>query len=277
MLCYENGLTYPVYVSDQKFGDSMDSLLISDENKSFHGYIKDFYRFMCNKTKNKNKKYFCKCCLQCFSSEKVLIEHGENYLTINSKQSGKLKSGSITFKNYFKQIPVPFKIYADFECLLKRVRGNHKNNGSYTEKYQDNISCSFAYKVVFVDNKLSKRVVLYRRKNTAYKFNEGILKDYNYCRKVIKKHFNKNLIMSAEEEEKFQVTNSWWICDKLFDVGDGNVRDYCHITGKYRGVAHWSCNVNLKLSKSKKVPVIFHNLRGYEIHLIIKEISQFVM
>ena len=60
----------------------------------------------------------------------------------------------------------------------------------------------------------------------------------------MKKHFNKNLIMSAEEE-KFQSSNSWWICDKLFDVEDDKVRDHCHITGKYRGAAHWSCNINL--------------------------------
>ena len=80
---------------------------------------------MCNKTKNK-KKYFCKCCLQCFSSEKVLIEHKENCLIINGKQSVKLKSGSISFKNYFKQITFPFKIYADFECLLKRVKSSDK-------------------------------------------------------------------------------------------------------------------------------------------------------
>ena len=77
---------------------------------------------MCNKTKNKNKKYFCKCCLQCFSSEKNLLEHKENCLIINGKQSAKLKTGSISFKNYFKQIPVPFKIYADFKCLLRRVK-----------------------------------------------------------------------------------------------------------------------------------------------------------
>ena len=61
LFCYENGLTYPVYVSDQKFHNSMDILLISDENKSHYVYIKDFNRFICNKTKNKNKKYFCKC------------------------------------------------------------------------------------------------------------------------------------------------------------------------------------------------------------------------
>ena len=54
---------------------------------------------------------------------------------------------------------------------------------------------------------------------------------------MIKKHFNKNLIMSAEKE-KFQSTNSCWICQKLFDVGDDKVRDYCYITGKYRGAAH---------------------------------------
>ena len=54
---------YPVYVSDQKFENCMDLLLISDENKSHYVYIKDFNRFMCNKTKIKNKKFFCKCCL----------------------------------------------------------------------------------------------------------------------------------------------------------------------------------------------------------------------
>ena len=59
----------------------------------------------------------------------------------------------------------------------------------------------------------------------------------------------------------------------MFDVRDDKVRDHCHITGKYRGAAHWSCNVNLKLTR--KIPVIFHNLRSYDSHLIIKEISTF--
>ena len=60
------------------------------------------------KQRIKTKKYFCKCCLQCFSSEKILIEHKENCLIINGKQSVKLKSGSVCFKNYFKQLPVFF-------------------------------------------------------------------------------------------------------------------------------------------------------------------------
>ena len=213
-------------------------------------YIKDFNRFMCNKTKNKNKKCFCKCCLQFFSSEKVLIEHGENCLIINGKQSVKLKSCSISFKNYFKQIPVPFKRYADFECLLNRIKSSDKNNGSYTEKYQYHIPCSFAYKVVSVDNKFSKNVVPYRGRNVVYRLIKGILEEYDYCKKIIKKHFKKHSSSAEEEEEeRFQLNNSSWICDKSFDVGDDKVRNHCHIKGKYRGAAHWSFNINLNLSK----------------------------
>ena len=71
---YENGLVFPIYISDQKFEDSMDLLLLIDDGKSHYVYIKDFDRFMFHKTKNKNKKWFSSC-LQCFSSETVLIKH----------------------------------------------------------------------------------------------------------------------------------------------------------------------------------------------------------
>ena len=85
----------------------------------------------------------------------------------------------------------------------------------------------------------------------------------------MKKHFNKNLIMS-EEEEQFQLRN---ISEKFNDNDDEKVRDHCHRTGKYRGTAHWSCNINLQLSK--KVPVIFDNLRGYDSHLIFNKLNKF--
>ena len=116
---HENKLVFPIYISDQKFKNSMDLLLLIDKNKSHYVYIKDFDRFIFHKTKNKNKKYFCKSCLSCFSSKNVLTEHKKVCLTINGTQSVRLKKGTIEFKNYFKQIAIPFKIYADFECNLK--------------------------------------------------------------------------------------------------------------------------------------------------------------
>ena len=51
--------------------------------------------------------------------------------------------------------------------------------------------------------------------------------------------------MSEEEEGQFQSSNTCQICEKLIDNDDEKVRDQCHITGKVRGTAHWSCNLNL--------------------------------
>ena len=178
----------------------MDLLLLIGNNKSNHVYIKDFNRFMFHKTKNKNKKWFCKSCLQCCSSENVLIQFKENCLSINGKQSVKLEDGIIKFENYFKQISVPFKTYADFECNLKKVKCNE---GSYTGKYQDHIPCNFACKIVCIDDKFTKPTIIYRGKNALYEFIKAILEEYKYCKKIMDEYFNKKLIMTEGEENLF--------------------------------------------------------------------------
>ena len=141
------------------------------------------------------------------------------------------------------------------------------------KKFQDHVPCSFAYKVVCIDDRFTKPIVVYRGENAAYEFIKAILKEYKYCRKVMNKHFNKNLIMSEKEEHLFPQSNSCWICRKLIDNDEEKVRDNYHVTGKFRDVAHGSCNINLKLTK--KVPVIFHNLRGFDSHLIFSELDKF--
>ena len=175
---YENRLV--IFVSDTKFKDSIDLLLITSGDKSHCAYIKDSNGFMFHKTKNKNKKYFCKSCLQCFNGKNVLKKHKEDCLSINGAQSTNVKNGTIEFKNYFKQIPAPFKIYADFECNLKGVK---IYEGSYSKKYQKHIPCSFAYKVVCINDRFSKRIVVFRGKNAAYEFITAILEEYKYCKK----------------------------------------------------------------------------------------------
>ena len=159
--------------------------------------------------------------------------------------------------------------------LVLIINALHARKNIISKKCQDHVPCSFAYKVVCVDNKFSKKIVLYRGKNAVNKFIKSIFNEYGYRRKIMKKYFNKNLIMSAAENEKFEMTNICWICGKLIDCGDNKVRDHCHITGKYRGAAHWSCKVNLKITK--KVPVTFHNLKSYDSHLIFKELSNLML
>ena len=246
MFCYENRLTFPIYVSNKKFENSMDLLLlITDRDTSHYVYIKDFDRFMFHKTKNKNRKYFCKSCLQCFISKNVSTKHEEVCLSFNGVQSVRLEKGINEFKNYFKQIPVPFKIYADFECNLKTVESY---DGSYFKTCQDHVSYSFAFKLFCGDDKFNKTIVVFRGKNVAYEFIKAIFKEFEYCKRVMKKHFNKNLIMSEEEVEQFRSSKTCWICEKLIDNDDGKVRDHCQVTGKFRGAAHWSCNIVVIMS-----------------------------
>ena len=93
----------------------------------------------------------------------------------------------------------------------------------------------------------------------------------------MKKEFNKPLIMTKEDEEKFLKANECYICNKKYTDKDIKVRDHCHITGKYRGSAHQECNLQLRLNPEEvKIPVIFHNLRGYDSHFIMQEIGAIV-
>ena len=106
---------------------------------------------------------------------------------------------------------------------------------------------------------------------------EAMLKEVKYCKKVMKKEFNKPLRMTKEDEEEFQKAKECHICEQKYTNKDIRVRDHCHITGKYRGSAHQECNLKLRVNPEEiKIPVIFHNLRGYDSHFIMQEIGAIV-
>ena len=145
------------------------------------------------------------------------MEHKEICLETNGKQSVKLESDTIKFKNYFKQISVLFKIYADFESLLKKLQINDRDkNTSYTEKYQHHIPYSFAYKVACIDDKFSKLAALYRGKNAVNRFIEAILEEYDYCKMMIKNILIKMLSCLQKMKEDFNlVINVGYIINYL--------------------------------------------------------------
>ena len=153
-----------------------------------------------------------------------------------------------------------------------------EGNKSYTEAYQRHTDCSYGYKLVCCyDNKYTKPIQLYRGEKAVYKFMENILEEVKYCKRVMKKYFNKPLRMTEENEQEFKKATTCHICDKKYTEKDIQVRDHCHITGKFRGSAHQECNLKLRINPKKiKIPVILHNLRGYDSHFIMQEIGAIV-
>ena len=265
----------------------MELLLITKDENKHYVLIKDFNKFMYQQTKHKERKHFCMHCLQCFSSERVLNNRKENCIIINGKQAINMpKKGEniLKYTNHHKQLQVPFVIYADFEAITKKVQGceqsekmkNEKNKRSYTEAYQTHEDCGSAYKVVCCyDDKYSKDICIYRGENAVYGFMEQMLEEVKYRKDVIKKHFNKPLVMTEDDEMCFKLMDKCHICGEKYTNKDVRVKDHCHITGKFRGSAHQECNLKLRIKPENiKIPVIFHNLRGYDSHFIMQQIGQ---
>ena len=279
---YEDKQPYPIYVSKEKYEDHIELLLVTEKENKHYVLIKDFNRFMYNQTKHEHRKHFCMHCLQCFSSDRVLSNHKENCIQVNGTQAIKMPNKDnniLKFNNFHKQQPVPFVIYADFEAITEKIHGcQQKGNKSYTEAYQRHTDCGYGYKVVCCyDDKYTKPIQLYRGEKAVYKFMENILEEVKYCKKVMKKYFSKPLRMTEENEQEFKKTKECHICDKKYTQKDIRVRDHCHITGKYRGSAHQECNLKLRINpKEIKIPVIIHNLRGYDSHFIMQEIGAIV-
>ena len=112
----------------------------------------------------------------------------------------------------------------------------------------------------------------YIGKDASYRFLKAVLKEAEMCNQIMRHKFNKSMIITDEQESEFQAATKCHICCVKMK-GDDKVRDHCHVTCKYRGAARNKCNLNPKLSW--KIPVVFHNLRGYDSHLIMQEIGKF--
>ena len=290
---YESKRIFPIKVSNQKYQDHMELLYLQKGDKSHYVYIKDFNSLMYNFTNYHDTKHFCMYCLHCFSSKTLLENHIPDCYSINGTQAIVMpaKGSKIYFKNYHKIQPVPFVIYADFEALTKKIDTCHQSNDkSFTDPYQEHQACGYGYKVVcHQDQSYSKPLEIYRGEDVIEKFIEKMYQEVSDCQKVMKKHFRKRLIKTKENELDFQNSTRCYICGEEYTdeeefvyingrkhkILNHPVRDHCHITGKYRGSAHNNCNLQLRLDPEKlKIPVIFHNLKGYDSHFIIKKLEK---
>ena len=110
------------------------------------------------------------------------------------------KGEFVKFKYYERKIKLLFIIFVDFESIVvPENNGNQNPEESYTNKYQKHITCSYRFKLVCVDDKLSKPLKTYLGKDAVYSFINSMIEESKYCNEVTKKHFNKELKMTLLE------------------------------------------------------------------------------
>ena len=221
---------------------------------------------MYSRTKHKDRKHFCMSCLQNFTTKEILNVHRERCLLINDTQTGVKK-----FKNYAKQIPMIFKIYADTECFLKWI---NIDEGKYTKLYQKHTPNSIGAKLLCIDDRFTLDTIISEGKYCINKFIKWIFRMQKYCNQIINNYFNKKSKMAIDDEERYQNSQICWICNEKINNDKDKERDHCQITSKFRGAAHKKCNLKLKIPR--KLPITFHNLEGYDGHIIFKELNNFV-
>ncbi|CAB4022658.1 Gastrula zinc finger, partial [Paramuricea clavata] len=272
---------YPIRNSKIKYDEHMELLLLGDnEGGNHYVLIKDVNRMLFSVSGNSNKKHFCLYCLHSCVSEESLKKHSETCISVNGTQATKLpnEGSKIKFGHYRNSMPAPFVIYADFESMLvpeeRKVESEDAEEKSTTELYQTHKACSFGLKTVcHYDDKHSGEYISYVGKNATEVFLKTVLKVSIRCREMVNKIFKKKMIITPEQEAEFWMTRNCSICGN--DLGDDRVRDHDHVTGLFRGDAHNMCNLKYRITW--KVPVVFHNLRGYDSHLIMQEIGKFKM
>ena len=250
-------------------------LLIEKAGKFHYTWIKNLNRLLYDQSKHREKKHFCERCLHGYSREDLLEDHkpecqgiGQTAARVEMPEEGKNK---FTFQNHHKQLPAPYIIYADFEALTTKVEGPELDpTKSNTQRTQHHEACSYCYVKVRCDGK-TEAPVEYRGPDAAEHFLRALQEEERGIKGVLSNP--QAMLMTRADWETHRTARRCHVCDGLLE-GD-SVRDHCHITGKYRGAAHSACNLKLRLDpKTTTIPVVFHNLRGYDSHLLMQAISK---
>ena len=209
-------------------------------------------------------------CLHYFRTSEKLSAH--------SVDCGKIKDCAVvlpsndnkwlSFQNHSRKERLPFVVYADLECTLEGQEEQQQTRPTYTYQHHNAYSVGY-YVSCSYDNALSY-YRSYRGEDCVARF-VGDLRDLARRVKTILTTVVPMADLTREESEKFRSAVKCHVCKEPFGPDDTRVRDHCHLTGRYRGPAHSSCNLNYK--DSHVIPVIFHNLSGYDAHFIIKDIA----
>ena len=203
-----------------------------------------------------------------YTCENALINHKEkcgddNICTIRTSNESHLY-----WKKHFHKNPLYFRVYSDFEA---NNQIDNTNVGDKTTKiYKQNPVLNDYYIISELEDVLKSG---YYESPLAYDNVDWFVKEVIKLENKMAFYFKetkKDIIMTQEDDEDFKNNKICRFCEKIIE--SDKVRDHCHLTGKYRGPAHNTCNINVKQKDSNFIPFAFHNFSNYDCHMFFKKL-----
>ena len=277
---YEQNEIFPLRITKHTQRQHHVNLLYLKQGvQSHYCLIQNLNRFLHRTKTAKHRYYFCPFCLQGFTTQALLDKHSE-YCSENRPQKVELPNPGeniLQFKDFEKTLRVPFIVYADFECTNMPI-----NNRNHVSQQQP---CAFAYKVVCEDSKYTKPTRTFVGENASRTFLEYLIQEQEEIMSILDNI--QPMIFTTQDKIKFESADKCVICNtkftdsklantdsKIAKTNGTIVKHHNHISGEFIGAAHNSCNINCKQNK-RFLPVVFHNLRGYDSHLIMQSVGLF--
>ena len=268
---------YPLREVKRDCKNTIDLFLYEEDGKYHYSLIKNFSRLIRSQITSRTDEpiQICKRCFSHFTKEELLDKHIK-YCSSNKTALVKMPEPNtyLHFKNNKKQLHVPFAVYADFECFTKPMNSCSPNpKDSYNYNYQKHEPSGFCFYVKSIVPGIHIKPIIYTKTSEDEDVAKVFVEKLTELTKGIYNDFYlrpKPLSLTGKEQKSFEEATICHICSKKLEKD--KVRDHCHFTGKYRGAAHNKCN--LECRKPKVLPVIFHNLQGYDAHLFIKQLAK---
>ena len=250
----------PIEIS-KNGSDGVVDLLIY---KNHYAPIKKLHVFL----GNHNRSFVCRGCLNSYTCENALINHkdkcgDDNICTIRTSNESHLY-----WKKHFHKNKLYFRIIADFEA--DNEEDNSKIGNKTTNIYKQKPTLNGYYIISELEDVLKSG---YFESPLGYDNVDWFVKEVIKLEKKMAFYFKENkkdIIMTKEDIEDFENNNICRFCEK--NIESDKVRDHCHLTGKYRGPAHNTCNINVKQEDSNFIPFAFHNFSNYDCHMFFKRL-----
>ena len=232
-------LLTPIHINKNYLQPQIDLLL-------FENHYCLITKLHCLINKSQHMKWVCRRCLTAFSSEDILSQHIDRCQKQQPTNITSSYKDHLKFEDYHMKVPVPIRVYADFECIIQPT-----DDPKVLFK-QIPIAVGF-YLISPFENEyysyFGVECTEGQQSAVAWFVNELLTLE-----KIASEYFETNipLELTPEEEESFQQSTICWLCEN--PLGEDTVRDHDHLTGKYRGAAHNRCNLNCKKSQVRLFP-----------------------